>query len=359
MIGILGAYGTIGIWATRFIKKQSDCKIRIGGRNIDKAPQELHEEWPNTEWVKVDASAKESVEKFIDGCKIILDCAKLSEAQVSLMDEIAEVKGIPILHLGIVGYRKKESKVALIYGAGSIPGLSGLIPQYLAKQFDSVSALDFYYGGVGAFSYTAAKDYIEGIYNESNHSMVYWKDGNIVPFEPSANDINAEFNEFVSNYKLFPYFDEEATEITNKLQLIEARFQMCLSGKRTLDTLNNARQQYKQNPEATVESLCLASKLDTFGQRENTFFHCIMEGKMNNENAKFSLTAFGLPPARMTGTAAAAATLCVLKEKNYGGTQLLGESDLATQVIDTMTDGEPLFHCKIRNLNNIEIEGEI
>lgn len=359
MIGILGAYGSIGVWATRFIKKQSDCKIRIGGRNIENAPQELREEWQNTEWVKVDVSAKESVKKFIDGCKIILDCAKLSEAQVTLMDEIAEAMGIPVLHLGIVGYRKKESKVALIYGAGSIPGLSGLIPQYLAKQFDRVSALDFYYGGVGAFSYTAAKDYIEGIYNESNHSMVYWKNGNIVPFEPSANDINAEFSGFVSNYKLFPYFDEEATAITNKLQLSEARFQMCLSGKRILSTLNNARQQYKQNPEATIESLCLASNLDTFGQREKSFFLCIMEGKKNNENAKFSLTAFGLSPARMTGTAAAAATLWILNEQKIGGTQLLGESNFAAQVIDTMTDGEPLFNCKIRNLNSIEIEGEI
>ena len=78
MIGILGAYGATGIWATRFIKNNSNNSLRIGGRNIDKVPQELREEWKDAEWLKVNVSDKESIEKFINGCETILDCAKLS-----------------------------------------------------------------------------------------------------------------------------------------------------------------------------------------------------------------------------------------------------------------------------------------
>ena len=182
MIGILGAYGAVGIWATRFIRNNSDYRLRIGGRNIEKAPSELRSEWNDAEWTKVDVSNKKSVEQFMDGCEIILDCAKLSEAQTVLMDEIAEAKNTPILHLGIEGFKRKESEVSIIYGAGCIPGLSGLIPQYLAQRFDHVKSLEFYYGGLGAFSYTAANDFIDSLHNDNNRTMVYWKKGEILTF---------------------------------------------------------------------------------------------------------------------------------------------------------------------------------
>jgi hypothetical protein len=58
MIGILGAYGAVGIWATRFIRNNSDYRLRIGGRNIEKAPSELRTEWNDAEWTKVDVSSK-------------------------------------------------------------------------------------------------------------------------------------------------------------------------------------------------------------------------------------------------------------------------------------------------------------
>ena len=151
MIGILGAYGNIGVWATRFIKVNSSQKLRIGGRNIDKVDSTIREEFANADWVKVDVSDKESIEQFITGCDCILDCTKISEKDALQMDDIASVAKVPVVHLGIVGYRKGKSSTLIIYGAGSIPGLSGLIPQYLAQHFDSVEKCDFYYGGIGSF----------------------------------------------------------------------------------------------------------------------------------------------------------------------------------------------------------------
>lgn len=359
MIGILGAYGTIGVWATRFIKKNSQENLRIGGRNIEKAPSELRSEWDDAEWMNVNVSDRVSVEAFMEGCSCILDCAKLNESQSHLMDEIGEIRKIPVVHLGIVGYKRRNANVPILYGAGSIPGLSGLIPQYFAQEFDSVNALDFYYGGVGAFSYTAAKDYLDGILETTNHSMVCWKNGEIVPFSASENDVSMELGRFVSDYKSFPYFDEEADAITRKLHLSESRFQMCVNGKRTIDSMNSARFLYKQDPQKTIENLCLASKLDSFGISENTFFLCIMDGKKENRSVKKELLIYGLAPARATGTTAAAAVLCIAERNKTGFVQLLGESDYAEPIIKLLKENEPQMVLMTKNLNVSEVEGEI
>lgn len=359
MIGILGAYGATGIWATRFIKNNSNNSLRIGGRNIDKVPQELREEWKDAKWVKVNVSDKESIEKFINGCETILDCAKLSVEQTKLMDEIAEAKGVSVLHLGIAGFERQESKVPIFYGTGAIPGLSGLIPQYLSKKFDHVTSLEFYYGGLGAFSYTAANDFIDSLHNDDNRTMVYWKNGEILPFEPSANDYSEDLKSVIPINKMFPFFDGEAEAITRKLNIDEARFHMCLSGKRMIEIMNSARHQYKQNPDETIKKLCTASKLDTFGIKENTFYLCIMEGVKDNVPAKFKMTVSGLGPSPLTGVSAGAATLCLTKDAKNCKTILLGESDLATPIIDSLIANEPDFSCEIKDMSAIEIEGEI
>lgn len=359
MIGILGAYGAVGIWATRFIRNNSEYRLRIGGRNIEKAPSELRSEWSDAEWVKVDVSDKESVERFMDGCEIVLDCAKLSESQTTQMDEIAENKKVPVLHLGIAGFKRKDSGVAIAYGAGCIPGLSGLIPQYLAMNFDRVHSLEFYYGGLGAFSYTAANDFIDSLHNSDNRTMVYWKNGEILPFVPSSNDYSEELKSVISINKMFPFFDGEAEAVTRKMNLDEARFHMCLSGQRMIEIMNSARHQYKQNPDETIKKLCTASKLDTFGIKENTFYLCLMEGEKNGAPAKFKMTVSGLGPSPMTGVSAGAATLSFINKKNICGTFLLGESDLATPIIDSLIANQPEFSCEIKDMLTTEIEGEI
>jgi len=359
MIGILGAYGAVGIWATRFIKANSSQKLRIGGRNIEKAPSELRTEWNDAEWIKVDVSDKESVEYFMSGCESILDCAKLSETQVTLMDEIAEVKGIPVLHLGIAGFNKRESTVPIFYGTGAIPGLSGLIPQYLAQKFDRVCSIDFYYGGLGAFSYTAANDFIDSLHNEDIRTMVYWKNGELVPYTPSSNDVSCDLKKVISINKMFPFFDGEAEAITRKLNPDEARFHMCVSGERTVEVMNSARFQYKQDPDSTIKKLCTASKLDVFGINENTFYLCVMEGVKNNIPLKFKMTVSGLGPSPMTGVTAGAAVITLEKGNVPKGVKLLGESNLAKPIIESLIANQPEFSCEIKDMNTTEIEGEI
>lgn len=359
MIGILGAYGAVGIWATRFIQDHSSEKLRLGGRNIAKVNAEIREEFQNAEWMQVCVQDPKSLDAFMRDCDCILDCAKLSKEEAHQMDVLAEEMNIPVAHLGIVGYQNRPAKVPVFYGSGSIPGLSGLIPQFVAEEFDRVESLDFYYGGIGAFSYTAAKDYLEGIFENSNHSMVCWENGKTVPFTPSENDVSEDLGKFLSDFKAFPYFDEEAAAVTKRLNLNAARFEMCVGGKRTLETLNSARFQYKQDPEKTIESLCFASKLDCFGLAEDTFFLCILSGEKDGSLQKKKLIISGFTPSQFTGKVAGALALCLLKEKVPGGVLLLGESSLAKPLIHLLKKNEPRLKYNLQDMNLNEIEGEI
>ena len=55
----------------------------------------------------------------------------------------------------------------------------------VSQDFDSVASIDFYYGAKGTFTYTAAKDYMDGVFNNSNRSMVMWKYGKLLPYVPA------------------------------------------------------------------------------------------------------------------------------------------------------------------------------
>lgn len=174
MIGIIGGYGNIGIEAADIIKTNSSEMIRVAGRNISKVSQRAKELFASDKWFQIKESSSNEWKDFIKGCRLVLCSAELGNETVECINRIAGELDCPIVYLGI-NLPKQEAEGKFIYGAGSIPGLSGIIPQYLAQDFDSVASIDFYYGAKGTFTYTAAKDYMDGVFNNSNRSMVMWK----------------------------------------------------------------------------------------------------------------------------------------------------------------------------------------
>lgn len=174
MIGIIGGYGNIGIEAADIIKTNSSEMIRVAGRNISKVSQRAKELFASDKWFQIKESSSNEWKDFIKGCRLVLCSAELGNETVECINRIAGELDCPIVYLGI-NLPKQEAEGKFIYGAGSIPGLSGIIPQYLAQDFDSVASIDFYYGAKGTFTYNAAKDYMDGVFNNSNRSMVMWK----------------------------------------------------------------------------------------------------------------------------------------------------------------------------------------
>ncbi len=358
MIGVIGGYGKVGSFSCKYLKENSCEKLRIGGRDTSHAPLEFKTEFPNAEWQSVDATDSKNLEAFFDGCACILDAATLSEDSSRRMDSIAQEARIPLVHLGLSGFQKSPSRIPILYGAGSIPGLSGLLPQYLAKQFDRVRTLHFFYGGVGTFSQTAAKDYLDGIFEDSNHSMVYWKDGKTIA-SPPQDDVPAEWKSRFSPCKAFPYFDAESRSVAEKLHLSEGHWQMCICGERTLKVLESARFHYRQNPGKTLEDLLIANRLDTFGVNGNAAFLCQMEGEIRGETLSKTLNLSGISSEALTGKVAAIAAMELLSHPHLEERLLLGESPFADVIVERLLDTESSLKCQIQTDSESLAEGEI
>lgn len=215
MIGIIGGYGNIGIEAADIIKTNSSEMIRVAGRNISKVSQRAKELFASDKWFQIKESSSNEWKDFIKGCRLVLCSAELGNETVECINRIAGELDCPIVYLGI-NLPKQEAEGKFIYGAGSIPGLSGIIPQYLAQDFDSVASIDFYYGAKGTFTYTAAKDYMDGVFNNSNRSMVMWKYGKLLPYVPAeVEKTNMYICNEIENMRCFPYFDDESEYLNN------------------------------------------------------------------------------------------------------------------------------------------------
>ena len=288
MIGIIGGYGNIGIEAADIIKTNSSEMIRVAGRNISKVSQRAKELFASDKWFQIKESSSNEWKDFIKGCRLVLCSAELGNETVECINRIAGELDCPIVYLGI-NLPKQEAEGKFIYGAGSIPGLSGIIPQYLAQDFDSVASIDFYYGAKGTFTYTAAKDYMDGVFNNSNRSMVMWKYGKLLPYVPAeVEKTNMYICNEIENMRCFPYFDDESEYLCQKYGLSEGRWHMCISGENTLKVLERARYDYQVNKDKTLRNICRASKLDCFGTTGITKFVCSIKTKQRGDHSSIT-----------------------------------------------------------------------
>lgn len=360
MIGIIGGYGNIGLHTVRFLSKLGITQIRIGGRNVDSISNEIRSEFSNAEWISVDVSNKDSIRNFFNGCSCVLDATSTLDDNMKNMDDVAEDMGIPLAHLGINGFSRSNSKVPILYGSGSIPGLSGLIPQYLASEFDSVSELDFVYGTCSAISKAAARDYMNGILSDTNHSMIYWKNGKLEPYIPSQCKFEI-FRQKFSTFRLYPFFDDESRAVAEKLKPEIGIWQMCIIGKRTLEELDSARESYRKNPDKTIERLCTANKLDLFGVKEDAVFACSIKGMQKCKEQESQIIISGIGASRLTGECAAATVFTMQSVKMENKKSLLGETSLFKNVIDLINKDSDIRIKKSSTSNDPvdELEGEI
>ena len=360
MIGIIGGYGNIGIEAADIIKTNSSEMIRVAGRNISKVSQRAKELFASDKWFQIKESSSNEWKDFIKGCRLVLCSAELGNETVECINRIAGELDCPIVYLGI-NLPKQEAEGKFIYGAGSIPGLSGIIPQYLAQDFDSVASIDFYYGAKGTFTYTAAKDYMDGVFNNSNRSMVMWKYGKLLPYVPAeVEKTNMYICNEIENMRCFPYFDDESEYLCQKYGLSEGRWHMCISGENTLKVLERARYDYQVNKDKTLRNICRASKMDCFGTTGITKFVCSIAGMVSNEVIEKSLLLTSSNPSRLTGSVAAATVLTILEMGMERGSFLLSKSKINLEVMKKLLNIGTEIRVSIRdNIGSDEIEGEI
>lgn len=365
MIGILGGYGEIGLEATSLLNKWGKHLLRIGGRNVEGAKIKLENRFSMAEWKFVDIKNSYSVEEFIDGCHLIINCVGPSFETSALVARKALEKGC---HYVDVGFNKELEKMndedeilSAIYGAGAIPGLSGVLPKWLSKNFNKVESLTCYTGILDKFTPAAAEDYLAGV-SKNNKSMAAWREGK---FCPSAlkRESGVELPYFSQRVNLYPYFDNETQYLAKELSLQNGQWYMVFEGEHIKSSLEEACFEFLLDRNKAVQHLCKATALDAIGNRSYINFLIELSGINNNCRENKTLVLQGNKPSVLTGTVVGVVARAILEGKVESGIKSLSEVSSLERIVELLIETEAVSifsteNCSIKELLQV-VEGEI
>ena len=214
MIGILGYRGAVGKVVFNYLFDR--YSIRCGGRKINK--QEIINIC-TVEYMSVDVYNDESLKKFCFGCDIIINCVGPSYFVSEKILSIVETLGVSYVDAFGVNLfdLKKDYKIPIVVGAGSIPGLSGMLPAWVAqKRKEKNIRIKIFAGGKEKITKTACMDFLVSILKEFGKSGMYY----------AENRIKREIEEialptfFSKNALVFPYLTKELIQsaIDNRIK---------------------------------------------------------------------------------------------------------------------------------------------
>lgn len=281
MIGVIGGYGAAGQYAVRVLSEYGSLKI--GSRNADPS---------------VDVRDADSLARFVDGCSLVVNCAGPSHELSAGVAEAAFRAGADYVDAGDVVLDDVDTRGrAAVLSAGALPGLSGLLPRWLAAEFGGASRLTAYFGVFDRFTATGAEDYLQGVLSPKNRPLGAWRNGpSTVVRQPR---ISLPF--FDQEVAAFPYLDDECVALARDLSLVEGTWYSVVAGQHLEAALDRAR--HLPLAEASSE-LCRASALDVAGRTPYVTFLVELDGRT------CVIRAQGI--AELTGTITGLAGLAVL-----------------------------------------------
>ncbi|MFX0547816.1 hypothetical protein ACOAKC_00640 [Hathewaya histolytica] len=190
LIGILGCGGAVGHIACEILRKE--YRIRGGQR---RQPHNLILN-DDIQWMSVDLYDYQSLYKFCCDCDVILNCAGPScriKDYVAIMSAkvgayYIDVFGANFVESALIK-KNLDKKGIYILSAGSVPGLSGILPRWLALQgFEKVEEMHGFSGGRELCSPAGCADMLLSSISGFGITDAFLKNGSIIHSETKIDD---------------------------------------------------------------------------------------------------------------------------------------------------------------------------
>ena len=218
MIAILGGTGKIGretLNAMHLLEPETE--IIIGSRH-----RPTDGEASSYTWKFFDVNDIESIDALLDGVSVVINAAGPSSVVSAPIMDATRARGIPLVDVGDSEcYRKYEAEEnslgektnnsLVMSGCGSIPGLIGVLPIILSRDFIQISELEVNYRIDEEISMSAATDMAAKM-NASSTSEI-----NATTFTKPENI--PLLGEAVYRY---PYHDEECEAVEHIINPIKS-----------------------------------------------------------------------------------------------------------------------------------------
>ncbi|MFJ8911682.1 hypothetical protein [Amycolatopsis sp. NPDC102389] len=299
MIGVVGATGEVGSHTVRVLRALDAGPLRTGGSR------------------DVDVLDEASLDRFAQGCRVLVNCAGPAHL---VGDRVARAAA----HAGAGHVDASDPEGAAVggtavIGAGLQPGLTGLLPRWLARrEFDTVHGLVAHLGVLDRFTRTAADDYLAGA--EHGEALAAWRRGRRSGVLTRRADVTLPF--FPGEVSLLPYLTEESAKVAEHLGLDRGDWFTAVSGEHVRAAFDRVRSLDRAD---AVTALCHASELDLAGREPHVVLLMRMEGVRAGHPVTRTAVLRGRGNGALTGALTALAVLAVLRREVPPGRHFAAE----------------------------------
>lgn len=314
MIGIVGGYGDVGRHAARALKAWGCGPLRVGGRRLD-GPRRAVAVDLGGEALTVDTGDARSLARFATGCRVVVNCAgpsyrigdAVALAALRAGADYVDPGGDDVLHsrLGEVGTGAR----AAIVSAGVMPGLTGLLPRWLAaRDFDHVQQLTFWFGALDRFTPVAADDYLQGAVDGLSEPLAGWRDG-VRRSAVLTRRMNTRVAFFPGEVAVLPYLNTEGERLADALSLRSGSWFSVIDGRHLPVAFDRVRTMSRAD---AVAAVCRATDLDTAGRSRYVRILCQLDGTADGRPRTRTVVLRGPGVSELTGLCAALCTVALV-----------------------------------------------
>ncbi len=341
VVGVVGGYGAVGSAVVRQLHRSpgvAGMNLRVGGRRLPDAERLVRQELGGRgEAMAVDVYDDEALRRFCAGCRLVVNASAASYLVVDRVARAALAAGADYVDAGgdlplyerITPLRLAESGRRALVTAGMMPGLTGLLPRWLAgSDFSRPHRLVAYVGVMDRLTPAGAVDYLLSLRSRDEESQAVWLDGRRVARAATAmTDVELPF--FPGRVTAYPYLGYEAQRLATDLGLTEVRWHAVFDGgaamMATLSRLQGAMSG-ESDLEGAARELAAAADLDMFGKRpyQLMVFELSGAGPDGGDRTR-TLLVRSDSTSELTGTVCALAATQVLDGRVPPGAYLAAE----------------------------------
>lgn len=341
-VGIVGGHGTVGRSVAQQLQVWGRYRLRIGGRNALHGQAFVEELGGHAEWARVEADDPQSLESFCAGCAAVVNCAGPASLIGEKIGRAAFATGAYYIDAGWYASLDLPSvgRTALL-AAGMYPGLSGLLPRFLAAQgFDRLTGLTAYVGGCDRLSSIAAIDYLDSLTNGFGEANAAWLGGRRVSQALSGGEpTSVPF--FPRPVVLQPYLTSEAEHLAASLGLSELRWYSVFDGQHVVAALPLA------GSKRDALSLVKAAQMDLFGRDPYQIMLFEMAGTRGRACVSRTLLLRASGGAELTGIAAAAGVRAALAGEIPGGIHDFADTVNPEFMVDCLRQADAVLALEV------------
>jgi Saccharopine dehydrogenase NADP binding domain len=324
MIGLLGATGAVGQATAAELRALAAGDLRLGAR---RRTSETLDSAAKVSIVDIDDD--DALARFCADCRVVVNCAgpshrfldRVALAALSAGADYVDAAGDDPVHERLASFVPPAGEHTVIVSAGMMPGLSGLLPRWLASHgFDRLDRLTAYVGGLDRFTLAAAGDYLASLRNGYGESLASWRNGRRAPatLEP-LRDIELPF--FAGPITAYPFLSTETERLARALKIGEVNWYNVFGDGRALAAISRLHGSIHAGVDLDVAAveLVAAAEIDVAGRTPYQLLVFQLDGETGGMARTRSLMLRARDSYRLTGCVAAFATAVLLRGDVHPG----------------------------------------